>query len=465
MTTAIVTVEASVIQAPAPNLLQQTGGLVTQGGSTLTPGTSQLVSTLDDLTAILAASDALTSLIWSGGTVTGTTTAAHGWGNGDVIPIVISGAVPSAYDGTFQGTITGANTFTYPLAGNPGTSPASTPGTVALGAVAELQQMGNTYFAGQGVPGVYVVELGEGTATEGAAALTTFIAAEQGTAQQVYGYLVPREWDGNSAFLALIDDTTAVNALLYFWVTTTVANRAVYSGPGYKNVYAEVESPTKAATEFSLASAFGNAIKQNPSSTSKLQPLIYSPSFGTTAYPQRSNASIFTELALASVGWIGTGQQGGVSGNIIFQGLMSDGNSWNFWYSVDWAQIQMALALANEVINGSASTFNPLYYNQAGIDRLQNRIVQTARQGVTSGLGNGQVIATKLPIADFQANYNAGVYAGQIVINAEPFRVYTGENPSDYGIGKYAGLSCIWIPQLPFTSIFFNLQATTLITG
>jgi len=462
-TTAIVTVNASVVQAPQPNNLQQIGALVTQGGSTLTPGTATLVSTLAQLQAILATPLAITSLAWSTGTVTVTTTSPHGWTNGDVVPIVIAGAVPTGYNGSFLGTVTGASTVTYPLAVDPGSE--TTPGTITLGAVSELLAMGTTYFAGNGVPSVYVLELGEGEVAAGVTALETFISEVEGTSAQVYGYLVPREWDADTGFLTLCGNSTATNAFIYFWVTTTVANRAVYSGPGYKCVYAEVEAPAIPATEFSLASAFGTALKANPFSSNKVPPLSYAPSFGTTAYPIRGNQSIFEELATAKVGWIGTGQEGGISSNILFQGLMSDGNFWNFWYSVDWMQVQTKLALSNEVINGSASSVNPLYYNQQGINRLQNRAIRTAQQGVAAGLGNGQVIATQLPVQTFLDNYNAGLYAGQIVINAEPFLTYSSENPNDYGVGKYAGLSCIWIPQNPFLSIFFNLQATTLITG
>ncbi len=84
---------------------------------------------------------------------------------------------------------------------------------------------------------------------------------------------------------------------------------------------------------------------------------------------------------------------------------------------------------------------------------------------MSSGLGNGQVIPTKLPIEQFLTNYNSGLYDGKIVINAEPFVTYLKENPSDYGIGKYAGLSAIWIPSRGFKNIFFNLNATTLISG
>ena len=457
----IVTVNASVVQAAAPSTLQQTGGLVSQGGTTLTPGTATLVSTFEQLQTLLAPGKTISSLAWATNVVTVTTTDPHGWTIGDVIPVTIAGAAPTGYNGTFSGTVTGTTTLTYPLVTNPGSE--TTPGTITLGAVTELTQMGTTYFAGNGVPSIYVVELGEGTPTENVPNLATFIGKVAGTSGQIYGYLVPRNWDDNAPFLALCSNYTATNSQLYFWVTTTVANRAVYAA--LKCVYAEVEAPGIPATEFSLASAFGNALSQSPSSASKLVPLSYSPSYGTTAYPTTGNQSVLQELAVANVGWVGTGQQGGISNNIIYQGKMSDGNFWNFWYSVDWAQINMQIALANEVINGSASTVNPLYYNQQGIDRLQNRIVQVAQNGVSAGVGNGQVVATNLPVAQFNANLNAGVYAGQIVVNAEPMTAYSAENPNDYAVGKYSGISCVWIPQLPFLNIYFNLEATTLLIG
>lgn len=57
---------------------------------------------------------------WSSGTglVTVTTAAAHGLANGASVTIV--GATPIAYNGTFTATVTGSNTFTIPLASNPG---------------------------------------------------------------------------------------------------------------------------------------------------------------------------------------------------------------------------------------------------------------------------------------------------------------------------------------------------------
>jgi hypothetical protein len=72
------------------------------------------------------------SITWAAGTATVTTVNPHGWPTGTYIG-TIQGTTPSGYDvfgPTF--TVTGASTFTYPLAGNPGTSPATIPGVSSL---------------------------------------------------------------------------------------------------------------------------------------------------------------------------------------------------------------------------------------------------------------------------------------------------------------------------------------------
>lgn len=63
---------------------------------------------------------AITSLVWSGGVVTATTTAGHGFANGSMPPLTISGANLTGFNGSFTCTVTGTSTFTYPLAVNPG---------------------------------------------------------------------------------------------------------------------------------------------------------------------------------------------------------------------------------------------------------------------------------------------------------------------------------------------------------
>jgi hypothetical protein len=59
---------------------------------------------------------AITSITSDGTTATVTTAAAHGRSTGDSLRI--QDATPAGYNGSFPNiTVTGANTFTYPLAG------------------------------------------------------------------------------------------------------------------------------------------------------------------------------------------------------------------------------------------------------------------------------------------------------------------------------------------------------------
>ena len=76
----------------------------------------------------------LTALSWSNGLVTATTSLPLGDAIGQTLGITMSGAVPAGYNGTFTATNAGANSFTYPLAANPGT--ATSPGV-----------FGTTFFA------------------------------------------------------------------------------------------------------------------------------------------------------------------------------------------------------------------------------------------------------------------------------------------------------------------------------
>ena len=98
-------------------------------------------------------------------------------------------------------------------------------------------------------------------------------------------------------------------------------------------------------------------------------------------------------------------------------------------------------------------------------NRLQARAVQVANQAVSAGLGNGTVISTRLPQAQFVANYNAGLYQGYIVINAEPFLVNANENPNDYAQGVYRGFTCVFTPLRGFKQVLFQLQITNLIAS
>jgi hypothetical protein len=70
-------------------------------------------------TAIAVANIAATR--WTGGTATVTTSAPHGFPNGQ--RVVVSDTGPLGYKGTYTVTVTAPNQFTYPLATDPGTYP------------------------------------------------------------------------------------------------------------------------------------------------------------------------------------------------------------------------------------------------------------------------------------------------------------------------------------------------------
>jgi hypothetical protein len=215
------------------------------------------------------------------------------------------------------------------------------------------------------------------------------------------------------------------------------------------------------ATEFSLASAFNVALSYDPSSTNKVTPFEYSFLFGVTRFPTMGNAALLTQLKAANINYVGYGGEGGISDNMLVGGNMLDGNPLNFWYAADWMQINLDLNLSNAVINGSNNPINPLYYNQDGINRLEQVAASTGASAITFGMALGRVIQVGLDSQTFGNNLNAGAYAGQLVVNAVPFPAYNQASPGDYKIGKYAGLSMVMTPLRGFDQIVFNLNVTS----
>jgi hypothetical protein len=460
MTNPIVQINVAVVSAPTPSTLQQTGAMISVGGTTTAANTKTLLTKASDLTAILKGAAALTSLVWSSSVVSATTTAPHGITTGQTLQATISGAVPTGYNGTFAITATGASTFTYPLASNPGAE--TTPGVWTSEDVAELSAMVTTFFAQGNAQAVYVLELGNQDVTDAVTALQTYITANPGV---FYAYLVPRTWDAVAGFLSFLANFEAVTSKTYFFVTTTTANYTNYTAL-MKCVYAHVEAPGIPATEFTAAAAFFKFISQSPSPTNKVTQMAYSFQFGVTPYPLSGNSAILTTLANAFVNYTGTGAEGGISTAVEFFGTTMDGkDALKWWYGVDWAQINSDLVLSNAIINGSNNSQNPLYYNQDGINRLQGVVASLMNTGISAGIVLGQVVLTSLDQTTFNNNVNNGVYANQTAINAVPFVTYSKANPSDYAIGKYSGLSVAVTPQLGFKQIVFNLTVTSFVAG
>ena len=169
MANPITIVNISVTQAPTPATLQQTGAMISQGGTNTSPGTLSLLTQFSDLTPLLHAPASITSLTWTSNVVTATTTVAHGLPTSETINLTIAGAAPTGYNGTFPCTVTGAATFTYPLLTNPGSE--TTPGTWNPASANVITQMATTYFAQPVGVACYVLECGVGNVNDGVAFL------------------------------------------------------------------------------------------------------------------------------------------------------------------------------------------------------------------------------------------------------------------------------------------------------
>lgn len=454
----IVTENVSALLASTPNTLQATGALISQGATTLSAGSYSLLTGPASLTSLLASSLALSSLAWSGGSVLATAAVPiTGLQTGDTFVTTIAGASPTAYNGLVKATVTGASTFTYSLASNPGSE--TIPGTYTPPNQGELQSMVDTFF-GQGLnQAVYVLELGAGNGTSGPPLLATFIGVNPST---FYSFTVPRLWDATSAYLALLAQFESLTSKTYFFTTTTSATYSNYSQT-MKNVLALVEAPGLPLTEFTVAADHQHTLAYAPAPSNLMTPNCYAYQYGVTPYPSMGTSAFLQALLADYVNFIGTGAEGGLANTIIFRGTTLDGNDFAWWYAADWTQIQCDQSVAAAIIQGNNNKLSPLYYNQGGINTLQDVTVATVTDGVSYGLLNGNVVQTALDPTTFATNLNEGVYAGSNVVNAVPFTIYTQQNPNDYGNKIYKGLTVVAIPLNGINQIVFNVLVTNLI--
>ena len=459
MANQIVTLNVSQTQAPTPNTLLKMGAFISMGATSLSAGSYSLLTQQSSLATLFAPALALASLSWSGGTVLATAAAPlTGWNVGDTFLTTIAGATPTGYNGLVLATVTGTTTFTYPLAVNPGAETVA--GTFTPGNQGELSAMNTTFWSqGSSVP-VYVLELGPADGATGPTALSAWIAANPGV---FYSYLVPASWDAQTSFGALIAQFESLTAKTQFWVTTTLNTYAFYTAQ-MNDVWALIQAPAAPATEFTCAAPFYVSLNYAPSSTNKMTPFAFSYVYGVTAYPTQGNSTLLANLKAANINVIGLGSEGGISNTILFWGTTMDGMDFTWWYSIDWAQINCDLAVANAVINGSNNPLAPMLFNQQGINVLQQVATQTLKNAVTYGLATGTVVTQALDPNTFATNVQNGTYPLSIVINAVPFLTYTTQNPSAYKQGIYGGLQAVYIPSVGFKIIIFNINVTSILT-
>ena len=433
ITSTIVTVNTTVNQAPQPLQLQQSGAVVSAGGTTLSPGTYQFCGSVADAQGIAQGNDPLDSLSWSSGTVTATTSVPLGMTTGETFKVVVTGAVPAGYNGTFNATVTGASTFTYALASNPGTE--TSPGFYSPPGVTFVQDAVATHFAQGANVGIYVLELGP-QASDAAAitALQAWISANSDP-QTFYAYLVPGAWDASSAanLASLAGNFSSANGQTYFFVTTTQANLADYAGN--KAVFAVVPNPSAPASEEQAAAFMYQWLVNQPGAANPLAPMAYRFLFGVTPWAWKGTTTARNAVLTGFGNIVLQGAEGGISNACIFKGTLMDGTQAAFWYGVDWMRTQVKQALAAAIINGSNQN-PPLLYDQNGINSLQ---------AVAQKIGNSAV---------------AFGCASAVTVSAIPFAQYVAANPNDYAAGVYNGLSATMVGQNGFLTITFNLDAT-----
>ncbi|MEH4985949.1 hypothetical protein PO461_00735 [Enterobacter asburiae] len=353
---------------------------------------------------------------------------------GSELEITVQNCSPNAWNGTYLATVVDSQTLTWTLSDSSLDGSPTTVGQFSLTGSDELVTAVDTFFAQGSTVGTYLLELGyqSDLPADEVAALKTYM---QEPLKRFYAYLVPEGWKADIDFITLAKLYTANEAKQYFFVLEDTPDDTNYVTPyaGIKSIIAMADD-TYPVTN-AAAAAMWNFVSPSPSEINKVPPMAF-------RYLQAVNAnaakdSILTTMVKQNINYVDTGAEGGIANTMLVKGVTSDGNDMTYWYSVDWVQINVDMMLANAVINGSNNPINPLYYNQDGIDRLQQVAQGVFNTGVSYGLVNGQT-----------------------PVNAVPFKTYVKNNPSDYGIGRYAGLSATYTPMRGFVEIVFNINVT-----
>jgi hypothetical protein len=384
--------------------------------------------------------------------------------------------------------------------------------------------MATTFFAQGNEVGVWVLELGyDNNPDNNVVAMEDWLNENPLT---IYGFLMPRRFGCDKfilgsaaiplAFTNLLKRYEAPsNTMEYFWLTVssgdTNGSAPIYTditykslfypgqlgsggtkgiGSSFKDVIQMVEAPAlqdptlihvpasgidperydtpsflDKEGEFTMAAMFYNALAYRPSNSNRITPMAFKFMYGVTEYPQKHNGPLLRDFKSANTNYISTGAEGGIAFTMVYEGVTLDGHDYfNWWYTIDWVQIEVNLNLSNAIINGSNNPLAPLYYNQDGINYLELVLFHTMQSAQTFGMVLGKIEMTGYDGPDLSAAINGGQFAGKCNVNAVPFLNYSLANPGDYKIGEYDGLSTLFIPARGFIHILVNVVATDLIS-
>jgi hypothetical protein len=349
---------------------------------------------------------------------------------------------PTAYNGTYTVTAVSGNDVSYAKTGNPGS--ATVMGTLLNYGSFELEAMVKTFFAqGTSTP-VSVMEVGNVLVAAGVDVLEAYQLAHP---DAFYGYLVPRLWADAPDYVTHVNAQTSNTAKTYYFTTVDSGNYTDFAT--MKSVAMFVEGSNIAATEFVAAMGLYNFISHKLSQTSKMTSANFSFAYGLTEYDGTPTEK--ANWQTANVSFIDSAAEGGLTNKMLRGGNFGDARPFSYWYAIDWAQINSQLVLANEIINGSNNSANPLYYDQNGIERLQKRLVTLLDLGQTLGL------------IDFIPRN--GDNPSLPDITAIPYIQYLRDFPSDVAAGAYNGLAVSFRVKGFFVTITLNLIVTDFATA
>lgn len=434
----IVTVNVSQTIGATPSNLQQMSAVLSFGATFQEAGKPVLLTQPSDISDLvnnpISSLTAEASSFGSDFTLVLPFTNSINRDPGSEVQITIQKCSPNTWNGTHLATVVDSKTLSWTVPGSTLDGQPTTVGTFSLIGSDALVTAVDTFFAQGNSVGTYLLEMGyqDDLPKNEVATLKTYM---QEPLKRFYAYLVPENWKANADFINLAKLYTANEAKQYFFVLEDTPDDTNYVTPyaGIKSIIAMADD-TYPVTN-AAAAAMWNLVSASPSEINKVPPMAFR--YMQAVNANAAKASILTTMVKQNINYVDTGAEGGISNTMLVKGVTSDGNDMTYWYSVDWVQINVDMMLANAVINGSNNPINPLYYNQDGIDRLQQVAQGVFNTGVSYGLVNGQT-----------------------PVNAVPFKTYVKNNPNDYGIGRYAGLSATYTPMRGFVEIIFNINVT-----
>ncbi|HHT1485818.1 TPA: hypothetical protein ACTY1O_000953 [Enterobacter hormaechei] len=434
----IVTVNVSQTIGAIPSNLQQTSAVLSFGATLQEPGKPVLLTQPSDITDLvnypISSLEAEAQSFGTDITLALPADVSLTRDPGSELEITVQNCSPKAWNGTYLATVIDSKTLTWTLRDSSLDGSPTTLGQFSINGSDALVTAVETFFAQGSSVGTYLLELGyqDDLTKDEVAALKTYM---QEPVKRFYAYLVPEAWKANDDFITLAKLYTSNESMQYFFALEDTPDDTNYVTPyaGIKSIIAMADD-TYPVTN-AAAAAMWNFVSPSPSEINKVPPMAFR--YLQAVNANKAKASILTTMVKQNINYVDTGAEGGIANTMLVKGVTSDGNDMTYWYSVDWVQINVDMMLANAVINGSNNPINPLYYNQDGIDRLQQVAQGVFNTGVSYGLVNGQT-----------------------PVNAVPFKTYVKNNPNDYGIGRYAGLSATYTPMRGFVEIVFNINVT-----